>query len=378
MRRALLSLPLIFAIVVAGLQASAQETKPDQRDEKIPAPASPRHLLEDVPARLGGEFVAQKINARESADSERRAAAALWLADVFSPLEPSACAAVLTAFGRDPHPPDKTLLAPLFPAGRPIATRGGEVLLVPSELPAQEASDAEFLNATGVLPFEVSLTGEWARYVGAVHAGPPARDPLLRLSRAARLEGVARLAGIFVSLQGSGVAPASLGSALLAVDTGRSGWPQTPLRDSVSDPVARALLTTYFEDGLRWATVQYLSGRWTGLMSSLEKPGVGPEALFGARPSAGSVPVGPGACRLGPRGALALLDAAAQPEWLTQIISDQASTATGVTVLQLHFDSAAAAARAAAEIEGWGYQTRTEETIVTVRPRKPASPASGS
>lgn len=368
---------LVAVICLPVVRALAQQATPDE-SEIVPSPATPRQLLLDVPARLGSEFIAPQVTARDASDAERRAAAAMWLSDVFSPLAQSSCVPVLTAFGRDPRPPDAAALAALFPTGRPIALSTGETLLVPGQLPDQAASDAEYLHATGVLPFEVALTGEWARYVGAVHTGPAARDPLLRLSRAARLEGVARLAGIFVSLQGIGVSPASLGSGLLEADTGRSGWPRTPLQDEVTDPVPRALLTTFFEDGLRWATVQYLSGRWAGLMASLEKPGVGPEALFGARPAARSPAVSGDQCRLGPRGAVALLSASAQPDWLTQIVSDTSSAGAGGAVLQLQFDSGIAAARAAAEIREWGYPTQSAETGVTVRPISPGSPPPGS
>ncbi len=372
--RLFLPFVVLFLSIVRTL---AQEAAPDESD-RVPSPISPRQLLQEVPARLGGEFIKPAVTGRDASDSERRAAAAMWLSDVFAPIAHPPCVPVLAAFGRDPRPPDAAVLGAMFPAGRPIAMRTGEALLVPSELPNQVVSDAEYLSATGVLPFEVALTGEWARCVGAARTGPPARDPLLRLSRAARLEGVARLAGIFVALQGSGVSPSSLGSALMQADSGRSGWPQTPLRDVVADPVARALLITYFEDGLRWATVQFLSGRWAGLMASLEKPGVGPEALLGARPTASSLPVTADQCRLGPRGAVALLAATAQPGWLTQIISDISSVAANGAVLQLQFDSAAAAERAATEIREWGYPTQSDGTGVTVRPRTPDSPAHGS
>ncbi|MDQ7088916.1 MAG: hypothetical protein Q9Q13_14135 [Acidobacteriota bacterium] len=239
-------------------------------------------------------------------------------------------------------------------------------LLVPRRLGVQTRADLELLSASGVLPFEVALTGEWARLVAARHLGPAPADPLLRMARVARLEGVARLAGMLVMLRGAGLDPAELGSALLGTDRDRSGlWPRSAALELAEDAAQRAVIETLTRDGLRWAVFHYLKGRLPALMAAVERPIVRPEQLLHPLERV-PAPRSDGGCRPGPRVAEVLAWGEPSPGWAANLLDQNLLPAgpDGVR-LELLFSSTSAAERACRLLEGRSLACRLDEALLT-------------
>ncbi|MCU0230707.1 MAG: hypothetical protein MUC67_04930 [Acidobacteria bacterium] len=347
--------------VVAWLLAAAPAAAA-QEPAAVPPPPTPRDLVAAVPARLGINWKGEPLAAREAGVAARRAAAAIGLADALAPLAEPSCSALLAAFGLAAAAP--STLADAWPEDRPVALPGTTVLLVPSVMPPIPEPEAEFLSATGVLPIEVALSGEWLRAVGGQHAGPAPADPLLRAARAARLEGAARLAGIVVSVAGTGVDPREIGSGLLALDQDRAGWPRTATVASAGDPLRSALVRALLEDGLRWAVYHYSRSGIVGLLAGLERPASPAELV---RP--GVVRAAPGAasegCRLGPRGAAALYGGDDDAPWVGDLLSDSARVGpAGEILVSLQFESATGAEEAAETLRSRGASVESAGAVV--------------
>ncbi|MBP7148301.1 MAG: hypothetical protein KBD01_12195 [Acidobacteria bacterium] len=373
------ALPLAVAVALAATPAISQqpaEPAPGEPPRAALANASPRSLAEQIGPRFGGELAREKIEIREAPAAERRTTAAQWIEEAFAPLAAPACRPVLEAARIPPGMPPG--LAETWPEDRPAAARTG-VLLVPDRLPPLGPAQAETLTRTGLLPIEIALTGEWVRAAGVGHAGPPAADPLLRLARAARLEGAARLAGIVAVVGGSGVDPERLGAGLLEMDRDAAGWPRGALLASATDDVRRALLRVLVEDGLRWALLHYVKAGLPGLLAAMESPAAGPADLLrpGLRLRVDGVPAD--GCHLGPRAAAVLLAGTDDPPWVDQLRLDSFSAGTGGRVgAVLGFESDAAASRAAGELRdsGWqasaqGHLLRVEGVPTTARSKAP-------
>ncbi len=356
--------------------AIAPASPKDQGAPSVAIDVTPRDLLDAVPGRLdlfpAHRRIDDEIIVTGGGETSRKGAAA-WIGELLAPLlEQDACRALSSRLGIQGSVSATAALARAFPASRPIAS-GPEAarLLVPDTMPPVSASDLEFFRASGLFPVEVALTGEWARMAAARHAGPVPRDPLLRAARAARLEGVARLAGLMVTVGGSNLDPADLGTSLLALDRDLAGWPRDELTRAVSsafgDPVSRALVKMYVEDGVRWALMHYLRGGPEALAEALERPGIGPEGLLrpGARRPA---PRGrPPGCRVGPRGAAALLLGDDDPVWVADLVEDSfAPGANGSVLGWLGFESAASAARAADDLVRHGLRAEARDAVVVV------------
>ena len=376
-----------LVLVTAAPAASQATQRQDDRDAGPPPPqeeavplvtisVSPRDLLDAVPARL--DLFPERRGTDEGRvavgdEAAVRAGAAAWINELLAPLlDQKACRALLPRLGIRARSPDEISVAAAFPGARPIAAGpDASRILVPESVPAVTPKDLEFFRASGLLPFEVSLTGEWARQAAARHAGPVPRDPLLRSARAARLEGVARLAGLIVTASGTNVDPVELGQSLLALDQDRAGWPRDELAggiaSSLGDPVSRALLKMFVEDGVRWALMHYLRGGPDALAAALERPGVGPEGLLrpGARRrSPGGRPPG---CRLGPRGAAALLLGEDDPIWVADLVEDSFVIRDGGSILGwLGFESAGGAKRAADDLAQRGLRAESRDAVVVV------------
>ena len=345
-----------LALLAASPAARAQTPPP------APVETSPADLATRAGTRLGGEFDLGALPVRASSEAERRAAAARWLDEAFAPLTAPECAPALRAAGIP-----AAAAAPAWPEGRPIAAApGADAILAPPSAPPAGPDEVAALRTTGVLPWELALTGEYARLVAARKAGPPAKDPLLRLARAARLEGTARLAGIVVAARGAGVDPGSLGAAALALDRGGAGLAAAP---AGLDPVRRALFRTMVDDGRRWALFWFLRAGWSGVGAALERPasGLGDLARPGARPSAAAGPAT--GCRLGPRGAAALAGADDDAPWNAAIVADAWNVdPRGRLVGLLAFDDEGAAVRAAADLAERGATVRRTKTWLAVSP----------
>jgi hypothetical protein len=363
-KRALLAL----ALAGGSLAGAAPEAPP-----AAPSPLVPKDLVAAVPGRLGINWKGAPLVARETGPGARRAAAAIGLADALAPLADPACGALLAAIGLPPAAP--AMLAEEWPPDRPAALPGSPVLLVPDQLPPVPEPDAEFLRATGVLPIEVALTGEWLRAIGSQHAGPAPADPLLRAARAARLEGAARLAGIVVSIAGTGVDPREVGSGLLALDQDRASWPRAATIEAAGDPLRSALVRALLEDGLRWAVYHYARGGLVGLLAALERP-AGPAELIRpgvVRPVPDGVPRG---CHLGPRAAAALYGGDHDATWVADLLADAAQTGTGgEVVVTLFLDAPPAAEEAAEALRARGASAEvsgaTVRAVLTPRRRQP-------
>ncbi len=332
--------------------------------EQVAVPqVSPRELAAAIPLRLGVQWEGEAVPARESSSAARRAAAAIGLADALAPLGAPACEALLRRLGIPASAP--TALAQAWPEEFPSAVPGVVALLVPERLGAASDTDLEFFRSTGLLPFEVALTGEWLRAVGSGHAGPAPADPSLRAARAARLEGAARLAGIVVSAAGTGVDPRQLGAALLQLDTDRAGWPQAATREAAGDPLRRALIRQFIEDGLRWATFHYLRNGLVGLLAALERP-AGPEDLLSPGNRRSSPVATFGGCRLGPRAVAALAVGSDDAAWSVDLVDDDAAVGPGGTIrLRMRFDSPVAAGQAAEAIRAFGGGAEISDLLVT-------------
>lgn len=324
----------------------------DASQEVLVPQVAPRQLADAIPGRLGVRWEGEAVPVRETTISARRAAAAIGLADALAPLSAPACEPLLRQLGIPAAAP--AALAAVWPEEFPAAVPGIVSLLVPERLGPASAADLEFFHSTGLLPFEVALAGEWMRAVGTGHAGPAPGDPSLRAARAARLEGAARLAGIVVSAARTRIDPRQLGGTLLQLDTDRAGWPRAATLEVAGDPLRRALLRQFFEDGLRWATFHYVKNGLVGLLAALERP-AGPYEL--QRPGVtrtASESQAPG-CRLGPRAAAVLAAGSDDGAWVSELVEDEASAGPGGTVrVRLRFDSPVAAAEAAEAVRRRG------------------------
>jgi hypothetical protein len=318
---------LAALLAVAGAGAAWAEDDPSEEatDRSATVLTSPLVLVDGATSRV--ELISSPVTGREANLEERREAARGWLSEALAPLAASACRAVFAALADRPALDTARLAgwSEAFPAARPIAEApGAEQILVPERSPPLDRAALELLSASGMLPIEVALAGEGARVAAARHAGPPLRPELLRHARAARLEGVARLAGILEVLEGTGVEPSDVGVRLLGADRDRVGWDRRKLIDAAGDPVVRALLKGMVQDGLRWALYHHLRGGHQALASALERPGVGPERLL--RPGRPRIRTPEGwpaeGCRLGPRGALALVFGQDELPWLDGLAAD--------------------------------------------------------
>ncbi len=331
----------------------------------VPVPTvSPADLARSIPERLRTELFREPVEVRVAPQAVRQTAAGAWIAEALAPLRTEACRAVLGAAVADPQ-----AFAALYPETDPVArARGAVELLVPDALPPLTRADVESLETRGVIPFEIMLAGEWARAVARRHAGPPPADPLLRQARAARLEGVARLAGIALTVQASGLSMAALGQEVLRVDADEAGWPRAALAAGARDPVTRAALRVFAEDGLRWAAFHFLRGGVDELIAAIEKPGIGPAGLLGPgrRPAPRRL-AGEG-CRLGPRPAAALLVGDDDPLWVDELLEDLwVRFSDGRIEGRLLLATDTAARNAAAEAGNRGWKTSLDGRVLGVR-----------
>lgn len=371
MKRGFASL-IAIAVAHAGLLGFAQE----QGAPRAPGVAisTPRELALQIPARLGTALFREPVEVVEASSPERRQAAAGWIAEIYAPMATESCVALLGG-----APPGASHWAALYPEGDPATPSGsGARMLVPAELPIMDEADTEVLHAKGMLPLEIMMAGEWARAVGQGHAGPPLADPLLRQVRAARLEGVARLAGLAVGLASGGVNPADLGAALVDADADDAGWPRAALAQGVRSGVDAAVLRVFTEDGLRWATFHYLRGGMEALLEALEIPPRGPLELLRPGYRAERVELTGEGCRLGPRPSAALLVGTSDPLWVDAILADlwQGRAGEG-TRAQLIFDRESAAQSAERDLVGRGWTVRREGTRLDAqRAAAAASPES--
>lgn len=365
--------PRLGVICLLVATAPGAATGAEQEDPPAPGPGAPitrvdvapQQLVTRVGRLLGEEFAVGEVPWRTSDGAARAAAARRWQVEAFAVLDDPACAPVLRAAGIPPGANPAPGAA--WPEARPIAAApAGDVLLLPPEVPLVTTDDAARLRATGLLPFEIALAGEYARVVGARHAGPAPRDPLLRLARLARLEGTARLAGITLALRGANLDPRVLGVATLSADRDESGLPRAVVAPAVSDPVRSALIETALEDGFRWALYQYLRGGLTGVLAALERPGGSPAELL--RPGLARVPAAlPAGCRVGPRASAALLTGATDTPWVDALLADAWSIEKGAALAALAFEDDRSAARAGDELRRGGWEVRQEGPVLRVK-----------
>jgi hypothetical protein len=331
---------------------------------------SPAALTPVTARRLGEEFARAEFVNRDSTPAERVAAAQRWIDEVFAPLTDPSCREVLIAAGAA-QARHVTVSETAFAAGRPLAAppRAREIL-IPRELPPQTADEVSQLKAFGLLPYEVALAGECARVVGATRAGPPPVDPLSRLTRAARLEGAARLAGFVLVARGARLEPAQVGLAALSGERDEAGLPRRSIVETGLVPVQRAMLRTFFEDGLRWALFHYLKGGFGDLLAALERPAEGPETLL--RPGVNRPrPAGSGACRLGPRGAAALLTGQDETDWVDRLVADRwESEGPDRVVVRLWFEDEAGAIGAQDDLSHLGLVVQIENAVLTAHLRR--------
>ncbi len=319
-------------------------------------------LVEDAAERMGPVLGEPGVEVEEASAGLRRRAALLRLRESLAPLEDPACVRVLATLGRPLFDWDAfaARVGPLWPEAYPAVDEKGE-LLVPQRLPPQDKADLELLSISGVLPLEVAISGEWARAVGVRHAGPPLAAAPLRAARAARLEGLARFAGVLLVVRGGGVAPAELGTVLLRLDQDRVSWPRAALLDAAGSPLERALLESSFEDGLRFMAYHYLRGGEPAMIAAMERPLVDPAELM--RPGArrgrpGDLPKG---CSFGPRGVAALLTGRSDAPWADGLLADRFVTRSdGAPRGLLVFESESAAGNAAAALAKLGLETVPE------------------
>lgn len=328
-------------------------------DDAVPlANLAPLEMAKQIPLRLQTDLFREVVPVRVASAGERAAAATHVLDELFAPLRDPACQALLPSATRDGRP-----FTAHFPATDPAAVSSGDAaLLVPDSLPPLTRVDADTLQAKGVLPFELMLAGEWARAVAARHAGPAPADPLLRQARAARLEGVARLAGIALSVQAAGISVSDLGSRVLDADADEAGWPRAALAEGASSRLDAAFLRVLTEDGLRWAAYHFLLGGIDGLIAALERPVVGPADLLtpGRRRDAVRLP-GSG-CRVGPRPAALLLVDDDDTLWVDALQDDLWRIDGREVVVQLVFDGENDAKRAEAEATARGWRCSRQGT----------------
>ena len=355
---------------VAAALAAAPATAPAQGDRPAVTPVptvGPVELAQSIPGRLRTELFREPVDVRVASASGRRDAAGRWVAEALAPLRTPACRRVLGGLVEK-----TTGFADLWPEDDPIARASGPVeLLVPEALPALTPADVESFETRGILPFEIMLAGEWARAVARRHAGPPPADPLLRQARAARLEGVARLAGIALTVQASGLSLAELGQQVLSADADEAGWPRAALARGAHDPVTRAALRVFAEDGLRWAAFHFLRGGVDELIAAIERPGVGPADLLGPGRGSRVDPLPGTGCRLGPRPAAALLVGDDDPLWVDEMHDDVWTVRDdGGAAGRLRFSTGSAARAAADDARNHGWRVGIEGLVLTVeRPR---------
>jgi hypothetical protein len=180
------------------------------------------------------------------------------------------------------------------------------------------------------------------------------------------------LAGIVVSVAGTGVDPREVGSGLLALDQDRVGWPRAATIAGASDPLRTALLRALLEDGLRWAVYHYSRGGVIGLLAGLERPASPAELV---RPGVLRTPpeAMPEGCRLGPRGAAALYGGDDDASWVGDLLADSARVGpTGEILVSLSFESANGAEGAAETLRGRGASVEAAGSTLRAvfRPRR--------
>lgn len=343
----------LLAGVLASPGASVRAAAPDDAPAAVVA-TPPQTLAERSGERLGPPFADENVPIEPAPVDRRRAAAAAWLREALAPLAAPQCAG-LSALDLDEAVAG---WAQLYPAERPVAGAGRPPpLLVPTEPVVMDEATSEHLMTTGLLPVEIALAGEWARALAAQHVGPPPADPLLRQARAARLEGIARLAAVHVTFAAQGIDPADLGPLLLDADSDKASWRREELLAAARSPLARAALLVYLEDGFRWAAFHYLRGGLTGVLAAAERPGVGPEDLLRPGLRGREPDLGAGGCRLGPRLTATLLAGESDPVWVDRVLGsswsrDADGNGTGVRV-ELEDEAAATALAEAMRARGW-------------------------
>lgn len=360
----------LLPLLLVAQPARAQDDGPPAAPVAVPA-VPPEALVQRIGDRLGGEFKAGALPSRTAPAGERQSAALGWLDEVFAPLSAPECAPVLASFGIAPGGSSAPGL--LLAVDRPVAAPpGADPLLLPEQLAPQGPDEAEYLRTTGLLPFEIALGGEYARVVAGRHAGPAPRDGMLRLVRAARLEGVARLAGIALALRGLDVDLADVGAAALATDHDRAGIPRALSGKVARDPVRAALLRVFHDDGLRWALFHYLRGGFSAVAGALERPAASPDTLLRPGLSRREPAQAPAGCRLGARASVALLtrdgDAAG---WVDGVVADRWSLDPDRRPrVWLAFESEHAAARALTALAAEAVEAQQEGAILRARPTR--------
>ncbi|UCF66249.1 MAG: hypothetical protein JSV80_10655 [Acidobacteriota bacterium] len=333
-RRRLSDAAAAALLAAAALPATSQPPgeSPPSPDPQTPGPIVRREpatkllaldIISDIPARLGGELGEPDVTV-EPVGEERlgaiRQQATGWMTETLAPLDDPACSFVREAFAIGSAAEIAARLSAAFPGQRALASApGGEPVLIPEKLPVPDDEAMEWFASTGLLPAEIALSAEWARAVAARHSGPSPRDRLLRHARAARIEGVARLAALLVTLRRTGIEPRQLGVELLRADRDRASWDRAALLEAARTPLVGAFVRALLEDGMRWATYQYVRGGIPGLVAALERPAVGPEDLL--RPGLRRRPLAAqaGGCRLGPRPMAALLIGTDDPAWIDTV-----------------------------------------------------------
>ena len=337
--------------------------------------SGPADLAASVGSRLGGPFDGMEVKVQSASVGERRGAVSALLTEAFAPLRAPACGEVLEALGR-PAAPDSSRWTALVEETAPVGSPRRDALLVPPRLPPQDAEALELLRASGVLPFEVTLTGEWARVVAAEHLGPPPKDPLLRLARVSRMEGAARLAGVALLFQGAGLDPRAMGLSLVETDRDRVGLPRERALALAANPVERAVLVTLLEDGLRWAAYHYLRGGYEELLAALERPFVTPAELLRPGVRLSWREEGGGVCHFGPRIAAALVTGDEDPSWIAGMAADRFEvTAEGDVEAVLTFIGEGEAAAAMPYLRGNASKATREGKLVRLRLTRPGRPA---
>jgi hypothetical protein len=363
----------LFALV-AGSTGWAQDAPPpeDGAPEGSLVSVTPAELARQIPARLSTELFDTVVPVEEASPGVRALRAVEWLDELFAPWSAPACAALFGA------PPSSQAWKDVFSPHDPATSASPDApLLVPDTLPPLTDDVLEVLNAKGLLPIEITMGGEWARAVARDHAGPAPSDPLLRQARAIRLEGVARLAGMLLSLTASGVDPRGLGPLLIRADADEAGWPRGALEAGAKDDLSRAFLRAFTEDGLRWAAYHYLKGGVADLIAGLERPAVSPYDLVRPGLRREAPDLGEGGCRLGPRPTAVLAGGGSDPGWLAQVVADRWSgdTERGVTA-RIAFTAKGALVEAASDARAFGFEVEEDEERLILRLRRVPEEAS--
>lgn len=368
-----ISLGLLVLLGAGPAGPSAEEPVPLPRsaDNPIQLAYDPAETLKAVVRRLLGPeagsppFRTGELQIRSDVGGQ-------WLKEVFAPLSAPECRPILEHF----HIPLPGNAGAALPAvwldDRPIAAVTGKELVLPVRLGRSAPGERERLEQTGLFDFEVALTGELVRLQGVGRSGDSPADPLLRLSRAARLEGAARIVAAALMAQGAKVDPQAMGAGLLALDQGLAGIPGPFLEAAASDSLRRALIVTFVEDGRRWALFQFLRGGASAMAAALRQP-VSIDGLIspGLAPDA-PPPVREG-CSLGPRGASALLAGTDDPAWVNNLIGDRWNLAeNGQISVRLLFRNPGAAEQASADLSRNGLSWRQNGVFLESRIPLPA------